>query len=773
MVAGSQLFIAPGLAATVIPGADDLDPNLYPNDLMSLDLSPGVRRLPSPLDVRIIGEVQTTAVILASGGVAAGDHPATTASPPVQNPLLWGASLTSISNGEFSVTNTADPNFGWSAQGSVAVAPGAATLTENPSVFSGLTQTITIPAGATALRFTVYPNFSPNSIGPLDAFQAALLDPNSGNSLVGAATGLTQTDAFFNVQTSGQTFFGPQVTVDGLSTSGQTAPAGSPLVVTVNLVGLTAGSQATLYLDLLGFGPAGSSARLANVQLLGPDGNHAPVANSDSYATLQGQPLQVSATAGVLANDTDEENDPLTVQILGQPANGTVTLNNDGSFTYIPASGFSGHDSFTYQASDGQLLSQPATVSITVSPNLSKANQTINFAPLADVTYGVLPITLGATATSGDAVSFSVLSGPATLTGNVLTVTGIGKVVVEASQAGDANYNAAPVADESFTVAPAPLTVTATASNKVYDATTVVTVFLIANPVNGDVLTVGYITAAFADRNVGTAKTVNISGITIAGTNMNDYTLENNAASVTATITPAPLIITAVTNTKTYDSTTTAAATPTVSGLQGSDAVTGLAESYSDANAGTGKTLSVSAYLVNDGNGGKNYLVTTAANSMGVITKTSLTITAMTNTKTYDGATSATATPTVSGLLGSDTATGLAEVYTNPNAGTSKTLSVSAFTIHDGNGGNNYSVTTVNNTTGTINKASLTITALTSTKAYDGTTATTVTPTVSGLLSGNTVTGLAEVYGDPNVGTGKILSVSSYTVNDGNGGNKL
>ena len=61
----------------------------------------------------------------------------------------------------------------------------------------------------------------------------------------------------------------------------------------------------------------------------------------------------------------------------------------------------------------------------------------------------------------------------------------------------------------------------------------------------------------------------------------------------TANITPAPLTITALTNTKSYDGTITAAASPTVSGLQGSDTLTGLSEVYSDANAGSGKTLNV------------------------------------------------------------------------------------------------------------------------------------------------------------------------------------
>ena len=84
-------------------------------------------------------------------------------------------------------------------------------------------------------------------------------------------------------------------------------------------------------------------------------------------------------------------------------------------------------------------------------------------------------------------------------------------------------------------------------------------------------------------------------------------------------VTPAPLTIMAVTNTKTYDSTTSAAAIPTVSGLKGNDTVTGLAEVYADRNAGSSKALSVSAYTVNDGNGGSNYTVTTVNNTTGVI----------------------------------------------------------------------------------------------------------------------------------------------------------
>jgi hypothetical protein len=99
-------------------------------------------------------------------------------------------------------------------------------------------------------------------------------------------------------------------------------------------------------------------------------------------------------------------------------------------------------------------------------------------------------------------------------------------------------------------------------------------------------------------------------------------------------IVPATLTITVAPNTKTYDGTTSAAAIPTINGLQGFDSVSGLAETYDTKNVGTGKTLSVSAYTINDGNSGNNYTVGNASNA-GVITTATLTVTADNKTKIY------------------------------------------------------------------------------------------------------------------------------------------
>ena len=134
----------------------------------------------------------------------------------------------------------------------------------------------------------------------------------------------------------------------------------------------------------------------------------------------------------------------------------------------------------------------------------------------------------------------------------------------------------------------------------------------------------------------GLAVTFTYNGSTTAPASAGSYTVvgtindPNYQGSATGTlvINPAPLTITATANTKTYDGTTSAAAIPTVTGLQGFDTVTALAETYDTKNAGTGKTLNVSAYIVNDGNGGANYTVTTVASSAGVINPATLTVTA-------------------------------------------------------------------------------------------------------------------------------------------------
>jgi hypothetical protein len=101
----------------------------------------------------------------------------------------------------------------------------------------------------------------------------------------------------------------------------------------------------------------------------------------DSYEVDEDEPLIV-AVPGVLSNDIDAEGKQLTAIKVSDPENGSLTLNSNGSFTYIPNPNYFGVDQFTYKAYNGELFSNVATVQITIHP--------INDPPVAvDDSYSV------------------------------------------------------------------------------------------------------------------------------------------------------------------------------------------------------------------------------------------------------------------------------------------------------------------------------------------------------------------------------------------------
>ncbi|NRD22525.1 tandem-95 repeat protein [Winogradskyella litoriviva] len=124
----------------------------------------------------------------------------------------------------------------------------------------------------------------------------------------------------------------------------------------------------------------------------GPE-NEAPIANADTATTPEGTPINIV----ILANDFDPDADPITITATTDPANGTITLNPDGTITYTPDAGFIGEDTFTYTICDdgNPQLCDTATVTVTVqpsgTPNTTNANDdAYNTTPGADVIGNVL-----------------------------------------------------------------------------------------------------------------------------------------------------------------------------------------------------------------------------------------------------------------------------------------------------------------------------------------------------------------------------------------------
>src|SRR4030095_2089318 len=125
-----------------------------------------------------------------------------------------------------------------------------------------------------------------------------------------------------------------------------------------------------------------------------------------------------------------------------------------------------------------------------------------------------------------------------------------------------------------------------------------------------------YTSASFANKNVGTAKSVSVSGISLAGTDSGNYTA-NTTATTTANITAQALTVTGITaNNKVYDATTaatlnTGSATP--AGVVSGDTVTvnagSAAGAFADKNVGTSKTVTVSGLTLSGADAG-NYSLT-------------------------------------------------------------------------------------------------------------------------------------------------------------------
>lgn len=138
--------------------------------------------------------------------------------------------------------------------------------------------------------------------------------------------------------------------------------------------------------------------------------NRAPVTVADSYAAVEDTTLTVPVASGLLANDSDANHDPLTASLVASAAHGTVTIQADGSFTYVPQANYFGTDSFTYSASDGT-LSSTETVTLSVAA--------INDAPSAvNNTYNGVEDTLLSIATAS-----GVLANDTDVDGDPLTAT--------------------------------------------------------------------------------------------------------------------------------------------------------------------------------------------------------------------------------------------------------------------------------------------------------------------------------------------------------------
>ena len=460
---------------------------------------------------------------------------------------------------------------------------------------------------------------------------------------------------------------------------------------------------------------------------------------ADPQSKQQGQanPTLTYTITGFKYSDTQ------ATATMGAPSVTTTAVTNSPTGTYpiTVAQGTLAAANYTFN-----LVGNTLTVTGTTA-------QTITFGTLPPVTYGVGPITLGATASSGLAITYLLVSGPATLAGNVLTITGIGTVTVKATQAGNATYAAAPSVTQSFAVNPATLTVTTPNVSRTINTPNLTFMYMITGYVNGENSTVvsgapSITTTAQTNSPVGTYPiTVTQGSLTAA-----NYVFTFVGATLTVTSAPQTITFGAIANV-TYGVSPIMLTATASSGLAVSYAVTGPATLSGSALTITGVgQVCVTASQAGDA----TYAAATPVQQCFTVAKAALTVTASNASITYGAAIPTSFAYTITGFVNGETT---AVVSGTPSITTTATASSpgGTYPITPTVGtltASNYAFTTFVPGTLTIGQATQTITFAALPNIPQTMTTVTLTATASsGLAIVYTVTGPATVAGN-------VLSIS-------------
>ena len=225
--------------------------------------------------------------------------------------------------------------------------------------------------------------------------------------------------------------------------------------------------------------------------------------------------------------------------------------------------------------------------------------------------------------------------------------------------------------------------------------------------IDGDALSLGASAAAYDNRNVGTGKAVtvlstdiNIAATSSTGKPVYGYQLSPSVPAslqvASGVITTAPLTVTAQTDNRGYNGTTSSSVAPVVTGTVYDAVGTAATQTYDNKNVGATHVLSASGLVLADGNSGNNYAISYVPSAAtGVITAAPLTVTAQTDNRGYNGTTGSSVAPVVSGTMYDTVGTAATQTYDNKNVGATHVLSASGLVLADGNSGNNYAISYV------------------------------------------------------------------------------
>jgi hypothetical protein len=300
-------------------------------------------------------------------------------------------------------------------------------------------------------------------------------------------------------------------------------------------VSYTASGPATVTGNLLKITGAGAVAVTANQS--GGEAYQAAATVTQSFTVA---PATLTVTAGSKSIAQGATMPSLTSDYsLSGWVNGDTSASVSGTPTITTtATDTNTIGTYSINIAKGSLSSANYTFSL-VNGTLSVINgqpQTINFPAIAAVTYGASPFTLAAKADSGLGVTYTVASGPASVAGSTVALTGIGTVTVIATQSGNSTYAPATAVSQSFAVNPAPLTVVVGNATRVNDTVNPVFTYSLTGFVYTD-------TQSSATSGLPTLTTTAGPG-SPAGTYPITYTGGLSAANYSVTSLPGTLTIT-------------------------------------------------------------------------------------------------------------------------------------------------------------------------------------------------------------------------------------
>jgi hypothetical protein len=283
----------------------------------------------------------------------------------------------------------------------------------------------------------------------------------------------------------------------------------------------------------------------------------------------------------------------------------------------------------------------------------------------------------------------------------------------------------------------------------------------------------------------GTPTATGTYNVVVTASDANSSSADTTTQTFSIAIGTKALTVSGVTASKAYDGTTAATlnvSSAALNGVVGSDNVTLVSAGYTATYASKNVGSSIAVTIVGLSLGGTaagNYTLTQPTVT-GAITARPITVTAAGSSKTYDGTTASSATPTItSGSLASGDSATWTQTYDNANVGTAHVLTP-AGTVSDGNSGANYSVSLTSVSTGVITTAALTVTANNINWAQGGTWPPAYTANYSGFVNGEssgvlggTLAFTTTATSTSSVGTYPItpsgLTSSNYSITFANG----